>query len=317
MTEVIFKRSLKIMTAQVKVTVAGFISLLAILLFSFAAIAAAPDGSGPWADAVESSSQGLRKDGSAVPAIRSDATSALGVAENNTTDGNFFSLGFGGNIVLSFDNGISSGTIEVVETTALPYPTEKAKVEVSEDGVAWINAGNVNQDGSVAVPQGLDCVLYVRVTDISDAEDFSDNIADGFDVDGVKLIGEACSEVTPTVTPTATPTVTPTVTPTPTSGPCDCAICGSVTQSNKTIVSTNVFSSSNTGGNKIKGNVGGTNTITTGNSSTTTTVSVTGGTNINNAAQCSCSGSANLTISGNGAGSKNKILIKSGSFKKN
>lgn len=166
-------------------------------------IAAAPDGLGPWADTVVSSSQGLMKNGLPVPAIRSDATSALGVAEGTTIDGNFYSLGFGGNIVLGFDNGISSGVFVFEETNSVPnYPTEKAKVEISENGTTWVNAGTVNQDGAVKVPDAINCAKYVRVTDTSDPAVMPDDIADGYDVDGVQATGESCTP--PPVFPSCT-----------------------------------------------------------------------------------------------------------------
>ena len=167
---------------------------LSLLSLAPQTFAAAPDGLGPWADTVVSSSQGLMKNGQPVPAIRSDATSALGVAEGTTIDGNFYSLGFGGNIVLGFDNGISSGVFVFEETNSVPnYPTEKAKVEVSENGTTWVNAGTVSQDGEVKVPDAVNCAKYVRVTDTSDATIMPDAIADGYDVDGVEASGDPCT----------------------------------------------------------------------------------------------------------------------------
>src|SRR5688572_1782667 len=115
----------------------AFALFLSMFLFVSSAFAAAPDGLGPWADTVISSSQGIMKNGAPVPAARSDNTAALGVAEENTVDTNFFSLGFGGNIILGFDNGISSGVF-VVESTNPDYPLEQAAVEVSEDGITWM-----------------------------------------------------------------------------------------------------------------------------------------------------------------------------------
>ena len=101
-------------------------------LFSSPVSAAAPDGFGPWADKVISTKQGLMKNGQPVPAIRSDASSALGVAENDTVEGHFYSLGFGGKITLGFKNGIKNGVV-LVEATNPNYPHEKAKIEVSPD----------------------------------------------------------------------------------------------------------------------------------------------------------------------------------------
>jgi hypothetical protein len=155
------------------------------------AFAAAPDGLGPWADAVHSSSQGLQKNGQPVDAARSNPSAALGVAENDTNPASFFSLGFGGAITLAFENGIQSGVL-VVEATNLGYPSEKAKVEVSRNGTDFVTAGEVSQDGSVSVPSNVGCVKYVRVSDISNPADFTDETADGYDVDGVKSEGKAC-----------------------------------------------------------------------------------------------------------------------------
>lgn len=54
-----------------------------------------------------------------------------------------------------------------------------------------------------------------------------------------------------------------------------------VMQGNSTFANTTVVSHTNTGGNEVEMNVGGANSITTGNATTTTTVTVTGGDNIN------------------------------------
>jgi hypothetical protein len=181
---------------------APFISLL---FFGVTVFAAAPDGAGPWADSVVSTSQGLMKDGGAVPAIRSNGASMLGVAENDTVEGNFYSLGFGGNIVLGFDNGISSGAM-VVEATNPGYPGEHANVEMSEDGTTWVMAGSITQDGTVDIPDQLTCARFIRVTDTSNTADFSDDTADGFDVDGVQAQGDVCS---PSSSPSESPSSTP------------------------------------------------------------------------------------------------------------
>lgn len=84
-----------------------------------------------------------------------------------------------------------------------------------------------------------------------------------------------------------------------------------VVQGNKTVATTMVSTSANTGGNKSKFNVGGTNTITTGAASNTVDVTVTGGTNTNSTDECGCaqSGESTVTISGNGALSYNKAKI--------
>lgn len=155
------------------------------------AFAATPDGFGPWADSVVTSTQGLQKDNNPVQVIRSDPSSTLGVAENNTTPGNFYSLGFGGTITLGFTNGISTGAF-VVEATNNPYPAETANVEVSQDGVNWYLAGTVSEDGSVPLPRQVSCGKFVRITDTSNKDQY-EATADGYDVDGVEANGLSCS----------------------------------------------------------------------------------------------------------------------------
>ncbi len=276
------------------------------LFFSPSVYAAAPDGLGPWADFVVTSSQANTKGGTPVSVVnpaRSDPTSALGVAENDTVDGHFFSLGFGGSITLGFDNGISSGVF-IVEATNPGYPDEKAKVELSEDGSTWVNAGTVTQDGSVTKPESLGCTKYVRITDISNPADFSDATADGYDVDGVRAEGEPCT----------LPTPTPTITPTPT-GICGCGV-GDVDQKNNTNVSVGALIITNTGGNKTNKNNGNVN-VTTGNASSSADVNIGGSTNkLTSGGNCCCpGGNTNITISNNGAGSTNSVTVKKNSGK--
>lgn len=276
---------------------------LSILLFLLVLVvpssvsAAAPDGLGPWADNVVSSSQGMRKNGTAVLPARSNPSAALGVAENDTNDGSFFSLGFGGSITLGFDNGISGGTL-VVEATNPGYPNEKAKVEVSPDGTNWTVAGNVEADGEVSLPQSVTCAKFVRVTDTSNAADFSDDTADAYDVDGVRSTGDTCTVPTPTP-------------------PCDqngkdcCASGVKVSQKNTTVVVNAISQVGNTGGNTIKDTTGGNNKIKTGNVKNKTTIAVQGGSNIANVNNSCCSGgSTNIEIKNNGKNSKNKVTIK-------
>lgn len=189
----------------------GLLFLITIITVS-QADAAAPDGSGPWADTVVSTSQGLDKSGDSIPAIRSDASQALGVAEETEPDGTFYSLGFGGSITLGFDTPFNSQVI-VIETTRTDeyYPKETALVEVSADNVNWITAGTVTQNGEVAFPEDIDCAAYIRITDTSDPSIFQDATADGYDVDGVKTLGEKSCQIDTEVEPTPSPT--PSTTP--------------------------------------------------------------------------------------------------------
>lgn len=174
---------------QLQITFPLFLSLF---FFVSPASAAVPDGFGPWADKVISYQQGLTKNGQPVPPIRSNPASTLGVAENDTMDSHFYSLGFGGKITLGFKNGIKDGVV-AVEATNPNYPQEKAKIEVSPDKKHWFTAGTVIQDGQVNIPRRAGCIHYVRITDVSDAAIMPDGIADGYDVDGVKGTGKKCS----------------------------------------------------------------------------------------------------------------------------
>lgn len=194
----------------------SFVSFLLVsILLTSQTLAATPDGSGPWADYVVSTSQGLDKLGNAISPTRSDAQTTIGVAEDNDADGSFFSLGFGGNIVLGFENGFKNGVL-VIESTHTDeyYPIETALVEVSADGTNWFTAGNVSQDSRVEFPEELACAQYVRITDTSNPTDYPDDVADGYDVDGVKAEGEA-SCVIETENPESDPTPTPTPNPSP------------------------------------------------------------------------------------------------------
>jgi hypothetical protein len=178
------KMNKKILSAIVVTILAGSVNIPV-------ATAASPDGLGPWADTVVKTNQGLRNNGTPVLAVRSNPASMLGVAENDTVDGNFYSLGFGGTTTLAFDNGISSGVF-AVEATNISYPSEMAKVEVSQDGINYYFAGTLSQDGSVPLPSQVSCGKFVRITDVSDKNIFEPT-ADGYDVDGVQAQGISCS----------------------------------------------------------------------------------------------------------------------------
>jgi hypothetical protein len=163
----------------------------------------------PWADAMTKEDQGKRKNGSAVLPDRSDAGVALGVAETNgaasdspVVTGSFYSLGFGGSIVLRFNNLILNGSgddIRVYEVTGGSYPDEKATIEASQDGVTWTLLGTATRDEDFDLG-ALSWAAYVRITDTSAPGAFEPT-ADGFDLDAVKalhcgsdpdLSGESC-----------------------------------------------------------------------------------------------------------------------------
>lgn len=157
----------------------------------------------PWAVDVKSFTQGTRKDGTPVIPTRSDPNLALGAAQTTgaATDVNptgFFSLGFGGQIVLHFPNGIDDGPgvdIRIYEATGLNnYPAEKVKVEVSPDGLDWttitVTPSMITYDGTIAIDlNGISIARYVRLTDTSNPADFSSiPDADGYDLDAVESI---------------------------------------------------------------------------------------------------------------------------------
>lgn len=146
-----------------------------------------------WAASVVSYEQGDKKDGTDVLAERSDPTNMLGEAQNDDTI-NYFSLGFGGNVVLYFNNYIvnkpgNDVEIFVTETSygspsCASYP-EKVTVEASQDGSTWTPLGTAGCLDSSFDLGGLSWAKYLRLTDVSSASSFN-NEADGYDIDGVK-----------------------------------------------------------------------------------------------------------------------------------
>ncbi len=155
----------------------------------------------PWADRVVSFEQGEKKNGGTVPLERSNPSKALGQAENNDTF-NFVSLGmglgFGGELVLGFDNMILNGDgpdFEIIETSfgspgCQAYP-EKADIWVSQYGEVWDHLGEICLDASLDIDGGgmnLPWIKFVKIKDVSDPDDFSNGNADGYDVDGVRAL---------------------------------------------------------------------------------------------------------------------------------
>ena len=129
------------------------------------------------------------------------------VAEQSDIVGenNFFSLGFGGQIVLRSSDWIANGIgndFTVFETTwgnptCRPTNSEQALVEVSEDGVNWITPGTITvgpggayntcYNGSFDITP-LMKVQYVRITDRTNpAWNVQGDGVDGYDVDGITV----------------------------------------------------------------------------------------------------------------------------------
>lgn len=160
-----------------------------------------------WADYHHDVNQGLRNDGGPVLAGRSNPDDVLGAADwSNGGSTGFFSLGFGGSIVIEFEKYVSDeegDDISIHEATNGTYPVEKAKVEVSQNGTDWYElteeASNDKDEGGDNVTlldfseTGLPWVKYVRITDTTESGLHNDE-ADGFDLDAVDAVSEVCDE---------------------------------------------------------------------------------------------------------------------------
>lgn len=143
---------------------------------------------------VESYQQGKQKDYTDVPADRSDPSKVTGEPDMVNAPGVFFTLGFGGNIVVKMNGGILNrpgNDLKIYETTfnysCATYP-EYARIFVSQDKVSWTDVGVICGDGEVDIAP-LDWILYVKIVDESKREDFAMTAGvDGYDVDGIKCI---------------------------------------------------------------------------------------------------------------------------------
>jgi len=145
-----------------------------------------------WASSVVNYSQGLRKNGTPVLPERSNSSNTLGPPDSGVSGPpvKFFSLGFGGWIILGFPHIIANGPgddVLVIETTWGTYPLESADVYVSQDGIGWVLAGsvnNVNKQGKVLLPSTLPWVNYVKIVDTCNPALFGGD-GDGYDLDAV------------------------------------------------------------------------------------------------------------------------------------
>lgn len=152
-----------------------------------------------WAVSVASSSQGTRKDGTSVLPERSNPDDVLGIPDGvGSPASGFFSLGFGGQIVIEFADFVQNGTgddlsFHEITNGRNTYPLEKVKVEVSADSSTWFEIGQATSepggDGVTLLDiasnaQAPSSVKFVRITDTTDSAIHS-NDADGFDLDAV------------------------------------------------------------------------------------------------------------------------------------
>ena len=152
------------------------------------------------AQEVVSYTQGTRRNGSPIHASRTNPENALGVPQNDDMGINFTTLGFMGSMVLKFDYTVFNrpgNDLQVIETsfgqqTCQGYP-ETAYFEGSLDGNTWFHIDEVCLDGSLDLGDEIYAIHFLRITDRSAASLFP-NSADGYDVDGVTVLGYGCSQ---------------------------------------------------------------------------------------------------------------------------
>jgi len=155
-------------------------------------------------ESVTDYSPGFKKDGSSLPASRSNPERALGMPMENDNY-NYVSLGFGGSIVIELGCEVmdmEGNDLLIVETgfndlgqPCETYP-EKAMIEASLDGENWsVIATEICRDGEVDLANGgLSSARFIRVTDMSNPADFTDGAADGYDLDGILVINTLSDE---------------------------------------------------------------------------------------------------------------------------
>lgn len=162
-----------------------------------------------YASSVEHFDQGLTNNGSSVDASRSDASNALGAPQTTDTL-NFVSLGFEGEMILSFETRFGT-SLSIWETTygnPANYP-EAADVFVgtgsSFDTAQWAfvdTLANTNDSTPMSLANAADELHtngfdFVRIVDATDRS-IHNGSADGFDVDGVGSYAAASSRFIPT-----------------------------------------------------------------------------------------------------------------------
>lgn len=160
-----------------------------------------------YASSVVSYQQGKKKDGSAVDELRSNPEQGL-VYETDQNPENFFSLGFGGEIIVEFDCPIINGEgndVRIIEDTWGTYPLEIAEVWASNDEEDWTllgTADNTTRDPDFNIHTIAEFDLgdlmwanYIKVVDISDPIVHNSN-ADGYDLNAVESLQDCIEEET-------------------------------------------------------------------------------------------------------------------------
>lgn len=154
---------------------------------------------------VADSLQGYDLKDKSVRKDRSNPEAALGSPNASIPDfEDFYSLGFDGWIELEFVHAIYASEMAIViETTGGNYPTEKAKVFVSDTGEEgdWEFISEASTEDLAGNPKeirieisnlNVPYIKYIRFEDYTDPDDFesySGNTPDGFDLNSVGITG--------------------------------------------------------------------------------------------------------------------------------
>jgi len=171
--------------------------LAAIAVMGLTSASSFAQSQGCYGAVVVDENQGLTKIGTAVNPERSISDNVLGAPDGqnpsvNAPVQNFFSLGFGGHVTIAFANPIANGPgddIKIWESSASPN-AERARIEVSQDGITFVAVGEISMTGSVDIESAFaDFVQFVKIIDISNPAQFSNNqVSDGFDVDAIECL---------------------------------------------------------------------------------------------------------------------------------
>ncbi len=149
--------------------------------------------------------QGLQYNGQPVKAVRSVPEQGLKFEAGNN-ESNFFSLGFGGWIVVEFDYPIFNGTgtdLKITEDTwGGGYPLEKAEILVSQNGIDFESLGMadntnlsiIHTTSEFDLPASWEWAKYVKILDVSEKSDFdvlsssARDASDGYDLNAVEAL---------------------------------------------------------------------------------------------------------------------------------
>jgi len=133
--------------------------------------------------------QGLKTNGTPVPANRSNPETALGQPDASNAAGGFVSLGVNGYIVIGFNGAVidqDGNDIEVFETSFSGDNCGQGDDETAEiflsDGGEFISVGEICRDGLIDIADaGLEFVTAIKIVNTASSPD-------GYDVDGVSAI---------------------------------------------------------------------------------------------------------------------------------